>query len=168
MLELHEVLYMPGMRVNIFSLQRIKSKGSCSYAFAGNPQPGKKIPIYNKMGERIATILENEKARPTLICEKYHGAAHLEGEVLGGKGITMELLQRRLGHISQGGLERLVREQLVRGLEAGIQGDLGCARAARWGNQVSRSTHENLRSIEHRCHWSWSTQTLQVLSTQRQ
>ena len=104
-----------GMRVNIFSLQRIRSKGSCSYAFARNPQPGKKIPIYNKVGEKIATILENEKARPTLVCEKYHGAAQLEGEVLGGKGITMELLHRRLGHTSQGGLERLVREQLVRG-----------------------------------------------------
>ena len=74
MLELHEVLYMPGMRVNIFSLQRIRNKGSCSYAFAGNPQPGKKIPIFNKVGEQIATILENEKARPTLVCEKHHGA----------------------------------------------------------------------------------------------
>ena len=34
-LELHEVLYMPGMRVNIFSLQRIRNKGACSYAFGG-------------------------------------------------------------------------------------------------------------------------------------
>ena len=72
------------------------------------------------MGEQIATILENEKARPTLVCEKHHGAAQLEGEVLGGKGVTMDLLHRRLGHTSQGGLERLVREQLVRGLEVGI------------------------------------------------
>ena len=68
MLELREVLYMPGMRVNIFSLQRIRSKGSSSYAFACNPQPGKKIPIYNNVGEQIATILENEKARPTVVC----------------------------------------------------------------------------------------------------
>ena len=37
MLELHKVLYMPKMRVNIFSLQRIRNKGSFSYAFAGNP-----------------------------------------------------------------------------------------------------------------------------------
>ena len=40
----------------------------------------------------------------------------MEGEVLGGKGISMELLHKRLGHTSQGGMERLVREQLVRGL----------------------------------------------------
>ena len=124
MLGLHEVLYMPGMRVNIFSLQRIRNKGSCSYAFAGNPQPGKKIPIFNKVGEQIATILENEKARPTLVCDKHHRAERMEGEILGGKGITMELLHRRLGHTSPGGMERLVREQLVRGLEAGIQRDL--------------------------------------------
>ena len=147
-LELREVLYMPGMRVNIFSLQRIRSKGSCSYAFAGNPQPGKKISIYNKVGEQIATILENEKARPTLVCEKYHGAAQLEGEVLGGKGITMELLHRRLGHTSQGGLERLVREQLVRGLEAGIQGDLEMCKGCKMGKS-SEQKHPR-KSQEHR------------------
>ena len=35
-LELHEVLYLPGMRVNIFSLQRIRDKGECRFAFEGN------------------------------------------------------------------------------------------------------------------------------------
>ena len=44
----------------------------------------------------------------------------MEGEVLWGKGISMELLHKRLGHTSQGEMERLVREQLVRGLEEGI------------------------------------------------
>ena len=32
-LQLREVLFMPGMKVNIFSLQRIRSKGSCTYTF---------------------------------------------------------------------------------------------------------------------------------------
>ena len=44
-LELHEVLFLPEMNVNIFSLQRIRDKGECSYAFKGKPQPGKVIPI---------------------------------------------------------------------------------------------------------------------------
>ena len=56
MLELHRVLYMPGMRVNVFSLQRIRNKGSCSYAFAGNPQPGKKIPIFDNVTMRKLNV----------------------------------------------------------------------------------------------------------------
>ena len=35
--ELHEVLYTPGMSVNIFSLERIRKKGACSYTFEGEP-----------------------------------------------------------------------------------------------------------------------------------
>ena len=49
----------------------------------------------------------------------------MEGEVLGAKGIQMELLHKRLGHTSQSGMERLVREQMVRGLEEGMKGELG-------------------------------------------
>ena len=36
-LELKDVLYMPGMKVNIFSLHRIWSRGACSYSFHGVP-----------------------------------------------------------------------------------------------------------------------------------
>ena len=147
LLELHEVLYMPGMRVNIFSLQRIRNKGSCSYSFVGKPQPGKIIPIYNRVGEQIATMVENGKARPTLVYEKYNGPAE-EGEILGGKGITMELLHKRLGHTSQGGLERLVREQLVRGLEAGMQGELEMCKGCNMGKS-SEQKHPR-KSQEHR------------------
>ena len=100
------------------------------------------------MGEQIATILENEKARPTLVCEKHHGAEQMEGEILGGKGITMGLLHRRLGHTSQGGMERLVREQLVRGLEAGIQGDLEMCKGCKMGKS-SEQKHPR-KSQEHR------------------
>ena len=70
-LELHEVLFMPGMRVNIFSLRRMRKKGACSYTFEGEPQPGKVIPIFNREGEQIATMKETLKARPTLICEEF-------------------------------------------------------------------------------------------------
>ena len=40
-LELSEVLFMPGMRVNIFSLERIREKEACIYKFEGATQPGK-------------------------------------------------------------------------------------------------------------------------------
>ena len=78
--------------VDIFSLQRIRDKGECSYAFKGKPQPGKEIPIVNREGEQIATMRESLKAKPTLICEALNGPEKMEGEVLGGKGISMELL----------------------------------------------------------------------------
>ena len=66
-------------------------------------------------------FLYNVLIKPTLICEALNGPEEMEGEVLGGQGISMELLHRRLGHTSQGGMERLVREQLVRGLEVPLR-----------------------------------------------
>ena len=67
MLELKDALYMPGMRVNIFSLQRIRSIGACSYAFHGVPRLEGVIQIFNRVGEQIAAMRETAKARPTLI-----------------------------------------------------------------------------------------------------
>ena len=150
-LELHEVLYMPGMRVNIFSLQRIRRKGACSYTFEGEPQPGRVIPIFNRDGQQIATMQETTKARPTLVCSRLAGADGvneadqkgnenvLEGEVLGGKGISVDLLHKRLGHTSQSGLERLVREQMVRGVEEGMQGDFSMCRGCKLGKSSEKS-----------------------------
>lgn len=126
-LELREVMFVPGMRVNIFSLHRIRNLGSCSCTFSRKPEPGKVIPIVNSGGKQIATMEENSRARPTLICERYGGKEEgcMEGEVLGAKGIQMESLHKRLGHTSQSGMERLVREQMMRGLEEGMKGDFG-------------------------------------------
>ena len=81
-IELHEVLYMPGMRVNIFSLQRIRRKGACSYTFEGVPQPGRVIPIFNRDGQQIATMKETLKARPTLVCNKLTGVDEVRVGVL--------------------------------------------------------------------------------------
>ena len=68
-----------------------------------------------------------------------NGPEEMEGEVLGGKGISMELLHRRLGHTSQGGMERFLREQLVRGLEEGIKGDFGMCRGCKLGKSSEKS-----------------------------
>ena len=138
-LELHEVLYLPGMKVNIFSLQRIRKIGECSYTFEGKPVPGKQIPIYNKDGNQIATMEESLKARPTLVCVGANADVGVKGEVLGAKGISMELLHKRLGHTSRGGMERIVREQLVRGLEDGIQGEFGMCRGCKLGKSSEKS-----------------------------
>ena len=64
---------------------------------------------------------ETAKARPTLTRVDV-SEAEMEGEVLGAKGVHMDLLHRRLGHTSQSVIERLVRDQLVRGLEEGVTG----------------------------------------------
>ena len=69
---------------------------------------------------------ETARARPTLICRRgkeYEG--DMEGEVLGAKGVEMDLLHKRLGHTSLSVMDRLVREQMVWGLEEGIKGDMG-------------------------------------------
>ena len=101
-LELHEVLFLPGMRVKIFSLQRIRDKGACSYTFEGKPHPGNQIPILNREGEQIATMQESLKARPTLVCKGLNDGGEMEGEVLGGNGICMELLHNSLGTLLRG------------------------------------------------------------------
>ena len=90
--------------MSIFPLQRIRDKGECSYTFKGKPHPGKQIPILNREGEQIATMQESLKARPALVCKGLNDGREMEGEVLGGKGISMELLHKRLGHTSQGGM----------------------------------------------------------------
>ena len=82
---------------------------------------------------------ETVRARPTLICErrKYadgnEGGGEVEAEVLGGKGIQIELLHRRLGHTSQSVIDRLVREQMVRGFEKGVKGEFGMCRGCKMG-----------------------------------
>ena len=80
---------------------------------------------------------ETTKARPTLICTRlYEAHSHesdMEGEVLGGKGVRMELLHKRLGHTSQSVIERLVREQMVRGLGEGVKGEFGMCRGCKMG-----------------------------------
>ena len=74
------------------------------FSFLGEPQPERVIQIFNRAGEQIATMKETIRARPTQICERLReanvneGGGEVEAEVLGGKGIQMELLHRRLGH----------------------------------------------------------------------
>ena len=107
-IELHEVLYIPGMRVNIFSLQCIRRKGACSYTFEGVPQPGKIIPIFNRDGKQIATMQETSKARPTLVCGRLARIDGVEGTpvrgvkkgMMEGNDISMEILPSVKGEIA--------------------------------------------------------------------
>ena len=87
-LQLRQVVYMPSMKVNIFSLQRIRFKGACSYTFQGVPRPQDVITILNSDGKQIATMRETAKARPTLICTRMEECEYeMEGEALGAKGV---------------------------------------------------------------------------------
>ena len=78
-LELQEVMFMSGMKVNIFTLQRIRSLGACSFSFLGEPRPERVIQIFNRAGEQIATMKETIRAWPTLICERLKEADENEG-----------------------------------------------------------------------------------------
>ena len=85
----------------------------------------------------------NAKARPNLVCEMHRGEedGYMEGEVLGETGVQMELLHRRLGHTSQSGMERLVKAQMVRGLEDGMNGEFGVCRGCVMG-KASEAQHK--------------------------
>ena len=91
------------------------------------------IPIFNREGEQIVTMKETVRARPSLICEriKYanenEGGGEVEAEVLGGKGIQIELLHRRLGHTSQSVIDRLVGQYTIGCLYGHLWGMGACA-----------------------------------------
>ena len=116
------------------------------------------IPILNRGGEQIATMKETLKARPTVICMRLKRGEKVGGEVLGGKGIQMELLHKIEAHISQSGMERLVREQLVRGLEEGVNGNFGMCRGCKMGKSSEKSHPRKYRDY-------WSREPLELLYT---
>ena len=89
---------MPGMSVNIFSLQRIRKKRACSFTFKGVPKLGHIIPIYNKVGVHIATMQKSFGARPTLIC-----GCNLGLKSLGERGFRWSCCTRDLGTPLSGG-----------------------------------------------------------------
>ena len=79
---------MPDMKVDIFSLQRIRCKGACTYTFKRVPSPQDVIKIFNRDGKQIETMRETTKARPTLICTRMEECGYeMEGEALGTKGV---------------------------------------------------------------------------------
>ena len=51
----------------------------------------------------------------------------------------MKLLHRRLGHTSQSVIERLVRDQMVRGLEEGVKGDFGVCTGCKMGRSSDKN-----------------------------
>ena len=101
---------------------------------------------------------ESLKARPTLICKGLNDGEEMEGEVLGAKGISMELLHKRLGHTSQGGMERLVQEQMVRGLEEGMKGDFGMCRGCKMGKSTEQPHPRKAQEIR-------ATEPLELIHT---
>ena len=84
---------------------------------------------------------ETKRARPTLICSRLKEVeeGETEAEVLGAKGIQMELLHRRLGHTLQSVIQRLVRDQMVRGLEEGAVREYKMCRGCKMGRSSEKS-----------------------------
>ena len=85
----------------------------------------------------------------------------MKGEVLGGKGVQMDVLQKRLGQTSQSGIKRLVLEQMVKGLEEGIGGDFGMCRRCKMGKSSKKSHPRNdpeyrakVGGVTHRHCWA--------------
>ena len=84
---------------------------------------------------------ETRRAHPTLICTRMKGVEDcvMGAEVLGTKGISMELLHKRLGHTSLSFMQRLVKCQMVRGLEEGAVGEYKMCRGCKMGRSSEKS-----------------------------
>ena len=53
--------------------------------------------------------------------------------------MDIELLHRRLGHMGKTAMARLVKEDLVRGIEGGADGELGICRGCELGKPLAKS-----------------------------
>ena len=117
---LKKCLYIPGMRINMFSGQKAREAG-WSYTCSG--KDGGIIPVYKKSGQQVCTLKETSTGRKTLICTPVRHQQLSEGESVVA-AVKINLLHTKLGHANERVLKNLAREHLVRGLEGGISGVL--------------------------------------------
>ena len=144
---LKDVLYVPQLRVNLFSIQKLRQ---AHYIPVYNERRGK-IIIKERVGEgvaarlvQVATMTESNLMRPTLDCHvvmrhslpsplpRMHEALHSQ--------LSMSLLHRRLGHSGQGALHRLIRERMVDGVENVVGGDFEICSPCKLG-KMTRHPH---------------------------
>ena len=142
----NDCLYVPGMSINVFSLQKLRRLEG-SYSLSG--KPGQVVPLLNSEGVQFAAMHETDWGRPVLILREAEEEAE---EIEGGEELAVELLNEevaqkpkradvsvdinrlhlRLGHLSLSAMQRMAREGLVDGIDGPLVGKLdscdGCAK----------------------------------------
>ena len=131
---LHNCLYIPGMRVNLFSGQKERAQG-WEYTFQG--PAGGIITVYRKDGKQICTIRESSSRRHTLICTQVRHHRPSEGEAVVAV-VDVNVLHRRLGHANEKVLRELGKANLVRGLEGSVSGTLANCEGCKLGKAHDR------------------------------
>ena len=117
--KLSQTLVVPGIRVNLFSLERVVGKG---YLPVFGEIDGK--VLIKKRGqkgslEQVATMSVS-RGRLTLDCRQVmpvKGFQRELGHVAMGAQLTMPLLHRRLGHSAEGALHKMIKGKMVRGID---------------------------------------------------
>ena len=94
---LHECLFIPGIRVNLFSGQKLR-QAAWSYTCGG--KPGGIISVNTEAGKQVCTLREAISGRHTLICSPVKHRKSTEGEAVVA-AIDVNCLHGRMGHASE-------------------------------------------------------------------
>ena len=143
-LDLYDTLYIPQTKVNLFSLQKLRK---AHYRLVQQQQIGAEW-IQNEGGQFVGSLEEDVEGRAVVNCktllppippllssllpvEKVAEEAHVAA-------VDLELLHRRLGHMGKTAMARLGKEELVRGLEGGVVGEMGVCRGCELGKPLAK------------------------------
>ena len=163
LMRLREVLIVPNIKVNMFSLQRVIDIG---YIPVFEEKAGKcliKKPIDGEGLVQVATMTV-KTGRLTLDCRVVD--AYKEGpsrptvDAYTAKGVlTVDLLHRRLGHSGNDALQKLLRGNSVRGADRSRS--VNCCRAAfaNLGNWFRNRIRLSVSTGKEPSCWIWSSLT---------
>ena len=143
-LNLYNTLYIPQANVCLFSLQKMRE---AHYRIV-QPQPIGTDWIQSEEGLFVGSMCVDQEGRAVVNCRTLLPLPSPSIQILlPVKAIEEEvqiaavdigLLHRRLGHMGKSAMTRLGREEMVRGLEGGMAGELGVCRGCELGKPLAK------------------------------
>lgn len=136
----HNVLFVPGLYTNLFSVKRVAELGM-EVVF------GKNSAKITKNGKVLCTA--NRKDR---LYELNAEVKQVLDAMIGNSESKLSLWHRRYGHIGNTGLVKLIRNDMVEGIDASVHSinDLEVCEPCMMGKQTKLSFEECLRSRSKR------------------
>ena len=143
-IKLSQTLVVPEIRVNLLSLQRVVDKG---YLPVFGEIDGK--VLIEKMGqkgslEQVATMSVS-RGKLTLDCRQVMPVKGIQrglGHVVMAAQLTLPLLHRRLGHSAEGTLHKMIKGNMVRGIDKVEQTSLGICDPCKLGKNSLHPHHQ--------------------------
>ena len=143
-LQLYNTLYIPQAKVCLFSLQKTRV---AHYRVVQKNKIGIEW-IQNENGRFVGSMSEDDEGRAVVNCTTLLPPfcspppmllpINEEEEEVLTAALDIELLHRRLGHMGKTAMARLVKEDLVRGMEGGADGELGICRGCELGKPLAK------------------------------